>query len=83
MCTKKLEDMVGKQFPKRVTPMLKKYHPELDDSPLLSAMNATKYRAILQSAGWCVTIGQFDLAYATKTLAGYSMAPREGHYKQA
>ena len=81
--TKKLEDLVGKQFPKHVTPMLEGYHPELDDSPLLDAITATKYRAILGSANWCVTLGRFDVAYATNTLARYSMAPREGHYKQA
>ncbi len=63
--------------------MLEGYHPELDDSPLLSAMDATKYRAILGSAGWCVTLGRFDATYATNTLAIYSMAPKEGHFKQA
>ena len=82
-CTKKLENLVGKQFPKQTTPMLEGYHPELDDSPLLTTQDATKYRAILGSAGWCVTLGRFDVAYATNTLARYNMAPREGHYKQA
>ncbi len=45
-CTKKLEDMVGKQFLQQVTPILEGYHPELDDPPLLSATDATKYSAI-------------------------------------
>jgi len=63
--------------------MLEGYHPELDDSPLLSNIDAAKYRAILGSAGWCVTLGRFDVAYATNTLARFAMAPREGHYKQA
>ena len=81
--TKKLDSLVGKQFPKQVTPMLEGYHPELDDSPLLSNIDAAKYRAILGSAGWCVTLGRFDVAYATNTLARFAMAPREGHYKQA
>lgn len=81
--TKRLEELVGKQFPKQTTPMLEGYHPELDDSPFLDPTTATKYRAILGSAGWCVTLGRFDVAYATNTLARFSMAPREGHYKQA
>src|SRR5210317_1487012 len=31
------------------------------------------------TANWIVTIGKFDIAYATSTLARYSSAPREGH----
>ena len=41
--TKKLENLVGKQFARQVTPMLDGYHPELDDSPFLSNEDATKY----------------------------------------
>ncbi len=81
--TKKLEGIVGKQFPKQEAPMLESYHLELDDSPLLCEKYATKYCAIFCSAGWCVALRRFDVAYATSTLARYSMAPREGHYKKA
>ncbi len=77
-----LESHYPEHFPKQVTPIFESYHPELDDFPLLSDRDATKNRAILGSAGWYVTLSRFDVAYATNTLARYNMAPREGHYKQ-
>ena len=76
----KLEPMFGGgPFRKARSPMLETYHPESDDSPLLGPEDITKYRAMLGSANWIVTLGRFDIAYATSTLARYSMAPREGH----
>jgi len=33
----------------------------------------------LGSANWIITLGRFDIAYATNTLSRYSMAPKEGH----
>ncbi len=53
-----------KKFSKQVTPMLESYCPELDESPLLSDRDVIKYRAILGSTGWCVTLGSFHVAYA-------------------
>jgi hypothetical protein len=57
------------------------YHPELDDSPLLDDLHSSKYCALIGSANWIITLGCFDIAYATMALARYSMAPREGHFK--
>jgi hypothetical protein len=54
-------------------------HPETDDSPLLSDDMASKYRGIIGSLNWIVTLGRFDVLYATNTLARFSMAPREQH----
>lgn len=59
--------------------MREDYHPELDDSPLLSDEMASKYRAVIGSANWVVLLGRFDIAYATNVLARFSMNPREGH----
>jgi hypothetical protein len=59
--------------------MIETYHPESDDTALLGPEDTTKFRAMLGSANWTVTLGRFDIAYATSTLARYSIAPREGH----
>ena len=69
----------GGPFHKARTPMMETYHPESDDSPLLGHEDISKYRTMLGSANWIVTLGRFDIAYATSTLARYSLAPREGH----
>ena len=76
----KLEPMFGGgPFHKAKSPMIESYHPESDTSPLLGPEDITRYRAMLGCANWTVTLGRFDIAYATSTLARYSMAPREGH----
>ena len=69
----------GGPFHKARTPMSEHYHPETDDTKLLGREDMTRYRALLGSANWIVTLGRFDIAYATSTMARFSMAPREGH----
>jgi hypothetical protein len=73
----KLEPMFGGgPLHKYKSPMLENYHPESDSTPLLGPEDISKYRAMLGSANWIVTLGRFDIAYATSTLARYSIAPR-------
>jgi hypothetical protein len=57
------------------------YHPELDESSLLSAKDASVFRGMIGSANWMITLGRFDINYAVNTMSRYSMAPREGHLK--
>jgi hypothetical protein len=76
----KLESMFdGGPFKKCSTPMMEAYHPETDDTPLLDGVNHSKYRAMIGSANWAITLGRLDSTYPTNTLARYSMGPREGH----
>ena len=78
----KLETLCGvEQFSKSNCPMADTYHPELDDSPLLNELHSSKYRALIGSANWIITLGCFDIAYATMALARFSMAPHHGHFK--
>ena len=65
------------------TPMAENYHPEIDDSPILSDDDASKFRSIIGSLNWLITLGRFDVHYATNSLSRFSMAPREGHLKAA
>ena len=69
------------QFPKHKMPMSEEYHPELDEAPLCSPIEITKYKSLLGSANWIITLGRLDIQYAVNTMARYSNAPREGHMK--
>jgi len=62
------------------TPMKEDYHPENDTTELLGPIKAAQYRSMIGSANWCVTLGRFDIQYATNTLARFNIAPRQGHY---
>jgi hypothetical protein len=60
--------------------MMEAYHLEIEVSPLLDGTRASKYRAMIGSANWIVTLGRLDIAYATNCKACLSMAPsRKGH----
>jgi hypothetical protein len=71
----------GNPLPNASVPMSSEYHPELETSSFVSPIMATKYRGMIGSANWLVTLGRLDIAFATNSLSRYSMAPREGHYK--
>src|SRR5687767_15881878 len=60
-------------------PFAEEYHAELDESDLLSPHQISVYKLLLGSANWIITLGRYDIAYATNTLSRYSMAPRKGH----
>ena len=79
--TQKLEQMMQYEFKQAKTPMSDAYHLELDESPLLNPTDASKHHALIGPANWVILLGRFDIAYATNTLAKYSMQPREGHLK--
>ena len=76
---KKLEDMFEGSLRKRNSPMQSEYHPELDTSEYLGEEAHAKYRMLVGSAQWAISLGRFDIAYAVSTLARYSALPREGH----
>ena len=78
----RIEKYVG-SFQHHCFPMDPKYRPEVDTSTLLQGEDVTVYRMMIGSALWAVTLGRYDVQYATITLAKYNIAPREGHYKAA
>ena len=78
----KLEQMMGvKSFPIHNSPMPDGAHTELDDSPMLSSIDHSKFCSLIGCANWLVTLGRFDVAYAVNAFGRFSMAPREGHLK--
>ena len=75
----KLEDLFESTLHCANSPMDASYHPELDESAFLGEEEHSHYRMLIGSAQWAITLGRFDIAYATNTLARYSALPRKGH----
>jgi hypothetical protein len=79
----KFEKLFDQTFSPIKTPMAEDLHPEADDSPLCSDVDAARFRSIIGSANWVITLGRFDISYATMALSRFNMAPRENHLKAA
>ena len=80
-CIPKLAAMCGKEtFKMYNTPFDENYHSELDESDLCDVEGISKFKSLIGSANWIITLGRFDIAYAVSTLSRYSMAPRLGHF---
>ena len=75
----KMEHLFGGAFATWDTPMAQDLHPELDDSPFLNSGEASKFRTLIGSANWMITLGRFDIHYAIQALSRFNMAPRQGH----
>jgi hypothetical protein len=69
------------KFKKESTPHAKDYHPELDSTELVGPTQITLFKSMIGTLNWIITLGRFDIAYATMALSRYSMAPRQGHLK--
>jgi hypothetical protein len=63
------------------SPLEDNFHPEIDESPLLSEDMVRKYQMLIGCANWIVILGRFDVMFATVTMARFSQIPREGHLK--
>jgi hypothetical protein len=61
------------------TPMSEQYHPECDDTPFLDNRGAAIYQGLIGSANWVVTLGCFDIQYATQMMSHFNMALPQGH----
>lgn len=79
----KFEEMFNAELRTFKTPMSDTHHPELDDSPVLDTKNASRFRAIVGSANWAITLGRLDINYATMALSRYNMEPQQGHLQAA
>ena len=81
-CLPRLAKLCNKeQFAKSNSPMDNSYHPEMDTTELCNPETISKYRSLIGSANWIITLGRFDIQYVVNTFARYSHAPREGHFK--
>ena len=73
------KNMLGMKYTSYNNPFDSNYHPKQDTSSLCTPQEQAYYCPLIGSANWCVTLGRYDIAYATRTLAQYSIAPRTGH----
>jgi len=84
-CLKNVCDKIERLYEVKLrnygSPLEAGYHPEIDETPLLSPNEVTKYRMLIGCAQWAVTLGRYDVMFAVSTMARYSAAPREGHLK--
>ena len=80
-CSKKIEILFSTTLRQYGSPMDPLYHPETDTTELLGTDDVSKYRMLIGSGNWIVTLGRFDIHYAVGTLARYSAIPREGHLR--
>jgi hypothetical protein len=79
----KIEKLFQETLKKVRCPMDPGEHPELDESDLLEINEIRQYQMLMGSAQWAISLGRFDIQYATNTLARYAMNPRKGHMKMA
>ena len=55
------------------------YHPDTDDTLLLSGDHIYKYRMLIGSVLWAMNLGWYDVMYAMVTLVSYNMETHSGH----
>jgi len=44
-------------------------------TPLLDLQGISRYRSLIGTGNWIITLGRFDIAYAINTLSRYSSIP--------
>ena len=79
MCGKTALDGETAAFSTKKTPFSDKYHPELDETALLPPAEISKFKSLIGSGNWLITLGRFDIQFAISTMSQYAMAPRQGH----
>ena len=78
----RVEKIVG-SFQHHMFPTDPTYRPESDKSDLLTGEDISVYRIMIGSAMWAISLGSYDVQYATISLSRYNQAPSQGHYKAA
>jgi hypothetical protein len=78
----KIETLLKIELKNYGSPMAPSDHPEIDDTDFLSPEQTKVYQMLIGCAQWAVTIGRYDIQYATNTLARYSSCPKQGHLKR-
>ena len=83
-CLPKLAEMCGlTQSSMKKTSFSDFYHPELDESACLRPNETTKFKSLIGSGNWLITLGRFDIQFAITTLAQYSVVPQRRTHESA
>ena len=67
--TAKIEKLFETELRHYGSPMDPNYRPETDETELLPELMIPKYQMLVGCANWVVTLGRFDVYYATVTMA--------------
>lgn len=78
----RVEKVFGK-LKKNSVPLVANDHPKEDTSELLNDDDHRKYKILIGMLNWIVSIGRFDIAHATSSMARFSGCPRKGHLARA
>ena len=78
----KIEGLFDVKLKNYGSPMETGDHPEIDESDLLDPEETTKYQMLVGCAQWAVSLGRYDIQYATNLMARFAHCPREGHMKR-
>ena len=76
---KSYERQFGSLPRKQSSPLTEGDHPELDISDLLDDDKRSLYMSLVGALQWAVTLGRFDIAYATMVMSRFRAEPRVGH----
>ena len=77
----RVEELFNIQLKSYETPMALDDHPENDNSGILNHDDHSRYWMLIGCEQWAVTLGRFDVMYATQTMARFSAAPKQEHMK--
>lgn len=58
------------------------YHPELDDSPELNAVDSAYYQSLIGILRWIVEMGRVDICLETSVMSSCLALPREDHLRK-
>ena len=75
----RIERVFERKLRSYTTPLPNGCHPEIDTSPLLVGVEISKYRMLVGSAMWAITLGRYDIMFATISMSRFGCAPRENH----
>jgi hypothetical protein len=78
----RVETMFG-ILTKKSVPLPGGDHPEMDTSAVLNDDEHRKFQMLIGMLNWIVSIGRFDVAHATSSLARFTSCPRKGHLDRA
>lgn len=76
---RRIEELLGREMPKKDTPMVDGDHPEEDASATLDDKGHQLYQMLIGMLNWIVCLGRMDVAFATSSLSRFTACPRQGH----
>jgi hypothetical protein len=71
-----------KEFNSIKIAMSEGYHPEVNDSPLYTEDDSTKYRSIINFCICIVVLGIFDIVYDPSTISRFNIVLEKEIFKQ-